>query len=88
MEQESISRGGQQQAGLLFEITEHAGKRMDSRHISDDDVRYIVENKESMYDTRGDTVFVGHLPDGRFVKVRVFDPTSNPMLVVDVVALA
>ena len=81
------SKAEQRPAQLFLELTEHATKRMLNRHVSEEEIRYCLENHEDHYTDRKDTVYWGYLPDGRFIKVRTSTASRNPLIIVDVIVL-
>ncbi len=81
------SKAEQRPAQLFLELTEHATKRMSNRHVSEEEVRYCLEDPEGNYTDRKDTVYWRYLQDGRFIKVRTTTASRNPIIIVDVIVL-
>jgi hypothetical protein len=66
-----------------LEISDYAYRRMSRRCLSVYHIWYVRFHHEREYKVGDDTVWMGKLPDGRNVKVRVGDTNSNPIIVND-----
>ena len=58
-----------------YKVSDFARRRMKKSKLTQDDANYVIDNQEHTYQSKGDTVFVATLPDGRSAKVRVRDKT-------------
>lgn len=67
-----------------LEISDYARRRMSARGLSEAHVWYCMFNQKKTYKVGQETVWACALPDGRNMKVRVEDVSSNPIIVKDV----
>lgn len=75
----------QAQCTLFLEYTDFAIARRDERRITDEEVRYALQNANHTYSNGNNTVFRVKLPGGRTLKVQTLSASENPAYVVDVI---
>lgn len=77
-------------AKVQIEYLDFAKKRMQARGITPDEVEAVIEHHRMRTPRRssGDLVYEGVRTNGHLLKVRVKRGSSNPLIVVDVVAPA
>jgi len=66
---------------LVF--SNHAKRRMSSRGLTEHHVWYCMEHCSDEYPVGNYTIRVCQLPDGRNIKVRFRDASTNPIFIID-----
>jgi hypothetical protein len=69
----------------MLEYTDHAAKRMRQRRISEDDVKYCINNPDIRYtDPKGNPIYKSVLPSGKGIKVVIEAGSSDPLKIITV----
>ena len=73
------------QGTLYIEYSEFGESRKNERHVTDDEVRFVLQNSNHEYKNGRNTVYRATLPDGRNIKVQKMTESDNPAYIVDVI---
>lgn len=66
----------------MVRYTRHAKDRMRERNITDEEIKYCLDNYHTRYtDLAGNPIYKADLPDGRHIKVVVKANSVDPIII-------